>query len=79
MMLSRSLVALALSSSTASAVVYQGFNYGASTDWNKLFSLAKSLAGTDGAFTSARLYTMVVSIIHLNSLSSIHAQMFNKE
>jgi glucan endo-1,3-beta-D-glucosidase len=63
------LYAIAASLSSASAV-YQGFNYGATksdgttprvqADYEALFAQAKSLAGTNGAFSSARLYTMLV-------------------
>lgn len=34
---------------------------GASTDFATEFALAKSLVGTNGEFTSARLYTTIVS------------------
>jgi glucan endo-1,3-beta-D-glucosidase len=61
-------VAAALSSSV-SATVYQGFNYGSTftgggakkeADFEAEFTAAKNLVGTSGAFTSARLYTMIV-------------------
>lgn len=65
-MRSSGLLALAGSASA----VYQGFNYGATksdgytvraqSDFESLFSTAKNLVGTSG-FTSARLYTMIVS------------------
>jgi len=57
---------LALSSSV-SATVYKGFNYGSTftdgsaktqTDFEEEFSAAKNLVGASG-FTSARLYTMI--------------------
>jgi glucan endo-1,3-beta-D-glucosidase len=63
-------LSLAAALSTAQAA-YQGFNYGATftdgtikqeSDFEAEFKAAQSLAGTDGAFTSARLFTMVVSI-----------------
>ncbi len=64
------LLALAASLSTSEAV-YQGFNYGSTkadgstprvqSDYESLFSTAKNLDGTDSKFTSARLYTMIVS------------------
>ena len=47
---------------------YQGFNYGATqsdgsvkaqSDFEGEFNSAKNLVGTSGAFTSARLYTMI--------------------
>lgn len=57
-MLTSTLFALAASVSTASAVVYKGFNYGAGADFQNDFNTAKSLVGTSG-FTSARLYTLI--------------------
>ena len=63
-----SLFTLAAAVSTASAA-FQGFNYGATytdgtvkvqADYENDFKTAAGLEGTDGAFTSARLYTMVV-------------------
>jgi len=66
-MRSSGLLAFAASLATSSAV-YQGFNYGATksdgytarvqSDFESLFSAAKSLVGTSG-FTSARLYTTI--------------------
>jgi hypothetical protein len=59
--------ALAATFSTASAV-YTGFNYGSTnTDgspvtleqFTNLFNTARNLAGTNGEFTAARLYTTV--------------------
>merc|ERR1712144_170723 len=64
-----SLIALAASLSVASAVT-RGFNYGAVTREGAMkneaaftaeFNAAKGLANTDGAFSSARLYTMIQS------------------
>ncbi|KAH8820829.1 GPI-anchored cell wall beta-1,3-endoglucanase EglC [Xylogone sp. PMI_703] len=61
------LLAVAAALSTASAT-FQGFNYGSTQsdgsiktqqDFQVEFQTAKKLAGTNGAFTSARLYTMV--------------------
>jgi glucan endo-1,3-beta-D-glucosidase len=57
-MLTSTLFALAASVSTASAVVYKGFNYGSGADFQNEFNTAKNLVGTSG-FTSARLYTMI--------------------
>jgi glucan endo-1,3-beta-D-glucosidase len=63
-------IAAALSS-TASATIYQGFNYGSTftggaaktqADFEAEFTAAKNLVGTSGAFTSARLYTMIVCL-----------------
>ena len=64
-------LALATLASAASAA-YQGFNYGntfttgqikAQADYEAEFKAAQGLAGTDGAFNSARLYTMIVSVL----------------
>lgn len=62
-----SLLTLATAVSSASAA-YQGFNYGATftdgsikaqSDYEAEFKAAAGLEGTDGKFTSARLYTMI--------------------
>lgn len=55
-MLASSLIPLAISFSTCSAVIYQGFNYGAGADFEIDFITAKGLVSD---FTSARLYTMI--------------------
>lgn len=56
---------------TGASAAFQGFNYGATfadgrlrvqSDFESMFEAAQGLAGTDGAFTSARLYTMIVSL-----------------
>jgi glucan endo-1,3-beta-D-glucosidase len=61
------LVVLATFVASASAVVHQGFNYGATNtdnsacdqaEFESLFTTAQNLVGTSG-FTSARLYTMI--------------------
>jgi glucan endo-1,3-beta-D-glucosidase len=61
------LLALAAYISAVTAVS-QGFNYGSThtdgsaktqQDFSNAFAAAKKLAGTNGAFTSARLYTMI--------------------
>ena len=68
-MLATTLFSLALSLPAASAV-YQGFNYGATNSdgsaveysyFKELFTTAQGLVGTNGGFTSARLYTMIQS------------------
>ena len=68
-MLTSSLLAFAASLSTTSATVLQGFNYATTftsgaaktqSDFEAEFSTAKGLVGASG-FTSARLYTMIVS------------------
>lgn len=62
------LVAVAASVASASAAS-QGFNYGSTksdgtflyqADYESLFTAAQGLAGTNGGFTSARLYTTIV-------------------
>jgi glucan endo-1,3-beta-D-glucosidase len=68
-MRSSTFLSLAALSSSVSATVYQGFNYGNmftdnsakfQADYEAEFKAAKNLVGTSGAFTSARLYTMIV-------------------
>lgn len=68
---SLSLIALAASFSTSFAASLQGFNYGSTftdgsakseRDFQTEFAAAKGLANTNGGFTSARLYTMIVSV-----------------
>lgn len=63
------LVTLGLSA-LAQAAVECGFNYGATfsdgsvkqqSDFQAEFNTAKNLKGASGKFTSARLYTMIVS------------------
>ncbi|KAL2071811.1 hypothetical protein VTL71DRAFT_13046 [Oculimacula yallundae] len=76
-----SLIALAASLSVASAV-NRGFNYGAVTregamkneaSFTAEFKAAKGLANTDGAFASARLYTMIQSGTTNSPISAIPA------
>ncbi|KAL9607966.1 MAG: hypothetical protein Q9167_007163, partial [Letrouitia subvulpina] len=43
----------------AKSIVYQGFNYDSGASFSSNFSAARRLAGTYGAFASARLYTMI--------------------
>lgn len=68
MPLSGNLIALSAALTTANAA-FQGFNYGAAftsgavkqqSDFEQEFETAQNLDGTDGAFNSARLYTMIV-------------------
>lgn len=63
------LISLAACVGGATTTPIQGFAYGSTNDdgSNKLqadfeseFSIAKALAGTNGAFSSARLYTTIV-------------------
>ena len=71
-MLCISLLAFAASVATSSANVYSGFNYGATfndgsakqeSDFQAEFTTAMNLLGTNGEFTSARLYTMIVGLL----------------
>ncbi|KAF7538010.1 hypothetical protein G7Z17_g12726 [Cylindrodendrum hubeiense] len=80
------LLALAAAVSTASAA-FQGFNYGASygdgtvkvqSNFEDEFNNAASLVGTDGAFTSARLYTMVQGGSTNDPISAIPAAIKTK-
>ena len=66
-MLISSLVCLAASAYTASAQVYQGFNYGSTYSdgsaitepaYEAQFNAAKNLVGASG-FTSARIFTLI--------------------
>jgi glucan endo-1,3-beta-D-glucosidase len=66
-MRSAQFLALAMAVATSEAIS-QGFNYGANkgdgsvksqADFETEFTTAKNLVGTDNAFTSARLYTMI--------------------
>ena len=75
-----SLIALAFSSVAAAST--QGFNYGATTrtgtvkveaDFKAEFSAAKGLANTNGAFSSARLYTMIQGGSTSDPISAIAA------
>ena len=69
MLANLSLLALVASLSSMTSAAYQGFNYGSTftdgsaksqSDFQTEFTTAKNLVGTSG-FTSARLYTMIVS------------------
>jgi glucan endo-1,3-beta-D-glucosidase len=73
-------LSIAASLSSVSGTVYTGFNYGstftdgsakAQSDFQAEFTTAKNLVGTSGAFTSARLYTMIVCL----SLSIQHREL----
>ncbi len=68
-MLCKRVLAFATYVATSSATVYSGFNYGATfndgsakqeSDFRDEFTTAMNLVGTNGEFTSARLYTMIV-------------------
>ena len=46
---------------TANAIAsYSGFSYDASAPFSSQFAAAKQLQGTNGMFSSARLYTTIV-------------------
>lgn len=79
-------IAVALSS-TASATIYQGFNYGSTftggaakkqADFEAEFTSAKNLVGTSGAFTSARFYTMIQGLTTSDPISAIPAAIKTK-
>jgi len=68
-MLCKRVLAFATYVAASSATVYSGFNYGATfndesakqeSDFHDEFTTAMNLVGTNGEFTSARLYTMIV-------------------
>ncbi|WYZ45234.1 hypothetical protein EsH8_VIII_000550 [Colletotrichum jinshuiense] len=80
-----SLAALLYAASTVSA--FQGFNYGSTftdgraktqSDFESEFKTAASLEGTKGAFTSARLYTMVQGGSTNDPISAIPAAISTK-
>ncbi|KAG9247015.1 glycoside hydrolase superfamily [Calycina marina] len=81
MMYPTAILALGLFSSVAQAAV-QGFNYGATTrtgadmfqtDFEAQFKAASELANTNGAFSSARLYTMIQSSTTDSPITAIPA------
>lgn len=58
-----------MAAAAASAHAFSGFNYGnvftdgrvkSQSDFENEFRTAANLEGTNGAFTSARIYTMIV-------------------
>jgi glucan endo-1,3-beta-D-glucosidase len=81
-----SLLTMAAAAGTASAA-FQGFNYGstftdgsakAQSDFENEFNTAAGLQGTDGAFTSARLYTMIQGGTPNEPISAIPAAIKTK-
>ncbi|KAF2257800.1 GPI-anchored cell wall beta-1,3-endoglucanase EglC [Lojkania enalia] len=81
-----SLLTLAATLSTASAG-YKGFNYGANfmngqakvqADFEYEFNAAKQLPGTNGEFTSARLYTMIQHGTTNNIIEAVQAAINTK-
>ncbi|KAL6697878.1 glycoside hydrolase [Trichoderma pleuroticola] len=83
---SSTLLTLATAISAVNAA-YQGFNYGstftngqpkAQTDFEAEFRTAAGLDGTDGAFTSARLYTMIQGGTPNSPISAIPAAINTK-
>ncbi|TFA99154.1 putative glucan endo-1,3-beta-glucosidase eglC [Trichoderma ghanense] len=83
---SSTLLALATAISAVNAA-YTGFNYGstftngqpkAQTDFEAEFKTAAGLDGTDGAFTSARLYTMIQAGTANSPISAIPAALSTK-
>ncbi|KAH8172771.1 glycosyl hydrolases family 17 domain-containing protein [Sarocladium implicatum] len=84
---STKMMAVAAAASTASAAAFQGFNYGATyadgrlrvqSDFESLFEAAQGLDGTDGKFTSARLYTMIQGNTGNEPISAIPAAIKTK-
>jgi glucan endo-1,3-beta-D-glucosidase len=72
---------------TGASAAFQGFNYGATfadgrlrveSDFESMFEAAQGLAGTDGAFTSARLYTMIQGNTDNEPISAIPAAIKTK-
>ncbi|KAL7933731.1 glycoside hydrolase [Trichoderma chlorosporum] len=83
---SSTLITLATAISAVNAA-YQGFNYGstftngqakAQTDFEAEFKTAAGLDGTNGAFTSARLYTMIQGGTPNSPISAIPAAINTK-
>lgn len=76
-----SLLTMAAAVGTAAAS-FQGFNYAADNmqqaDFEAKFKAAKALPGTNGAFSSARLYTMVQSGTANDPISAIPAGIATK-
>ena len=72
---------LALAAASTASAAFQGFNYGnvftdgrlkLQSDFEAEFKAAQGLEGTDGAFNSARLYTMVVRLEHSTPCTTSH-------
>ncbi|KAK1506754.1 glucan 1,3-beta-glucosidase [Colletotrichum tamarilloi] len=83
----RASLSLAAVYAAATASAFQGFNYGstftdgkakAQSDFESEFKTAASLEGTNGAFTSARLYTMVQGGSTNDPISAIPAAISTK-
>ncbi|KAL2877852.1 hypothetical protein SGCOL_006800 [Colletotrichum sp. CLE4] len=83
----RASLSLAAVYAAATASAFQGFNYGstftdgkakAQSDFESEFKTAASLEGTNGAFTSARLYTMVQGGSTNDIISAIPAAISTK-
>ncbi|KAH7189287.1 glycoside hydrolase superfamily [Fusarium flagelliforme] len=81
-----SLLTMAAAAGSASAA-FQGFNYGATftdgsvkgqSDFENEFKTAAGLEGTDGGFTSARLYTMIQGGTPNQPISAIPAAIKTK-
>lgn len=81
-----SLLTMAAAAGSASAA-FQGFNYGstftdgsakAQSDFENEFNTAAGLQGTDGGFTSARLYTMIQGGTTNSPISAIPAAIKTK-
>jgi glucan endo-1,3-beta-D-glucosidase len=86
-MRTNTLLSLGALSSSVSATVYQGFNYGSTftdgsakvqSDFQDEFTAAQNLVGTSGAFTSARLYTMIQGTSVSDPIEAIPAAISTK-
>jgi glucan endo-1,3-beta-D-glucosidase len=73
---------LSLAATISSAAAFQGFNYGATfsdgslkqeADFKAAFTTAQKLEGTNGGFTSARLFTMIQGNTGNEPISAIPA------
>lgn len=60
-MLWRFFLTLATLCPVTAVASYTGFSYDESAPFSSQFAAAKQLQGTDGIFSSARLYTTIVS------------------
>ncbi|KAK2053859.1 glycoside hydrolase [Colletotrichum caudatum] len=83
----RTSLTLAAVYAAATATAFQGFNYGSTftdgraktqSDFESEFKTAASLEGTNGAFTSARLYTMIQGGSTSDPISAISAAISTK-
>ncbi|KAG9256436.1 glycoside hydrolase superfamily [Emericellopsis atlantica] len=78
---------LSLAAAVSSAAAFQGFNYGSTfndgslkqeSDYEAAFTTAQNLEGTNGGFTSARLFTMIQGNTANEPISAIPAAIKTK-